>query len=65
MDLSIDPKLEDFRADVRAFFANDFPKDILAKTRKGASLTTEEVRKSEKALGDKGSLAFLPSCIPG
>ena len=57
MDLSIDPKLEDFRADVRAFFANDFPKDILAKTRKGASLTTEEVRKSEKALGDKGWLA--------
>ena len=57
MDLTTDPTLEDFRADVRAFFANDFPKDILDKARRGASLTTDEVRKSEKALGDKGWLA--------
>ncbi|WP_084395887.1 acyl-CoA dehydrogenase family protein [Henriciella aquimarina] len=57
MDLSTDPKLEDFRAEVRAFFAHDFPKDILEKARRGASLTTEDVRKSEKALGDKGWLA--------
>ena len=56
MDLKTDPKLEDFRADVRAFFENEFPKDILAKTAKGASLTTEEVRKSEAALGSKGWL---------
>ena len=57
MDLSTDPKLDTFRAEVRAFFANDFPKDILEKARRGASLTTAEVRKSEKALGDKGWLA--------
>ncbi len=57
MDLKTDPKLEDFRADVRAFFANEFPKDILAKTARGASLTTAEVRKSESALGQKGWLA--------
>lgn len=57
MDLKTDPKLEDFRADVRAFFADDFPKDVLAKTAKGASLTTKEVRRSEAALGSKGWLA--------
>jgi alkylation response protein AidB-like acyl-CoA dehydrogenase len=57
MDLKTDPKLEDFRADVRAFFANDFPQDILEKTARGASLTTEEIRKSESALGRKGWLA--------
>ena len=57
MDLSTDPKIEDFRAEVRAFFASDFPKDILDKARRGASLTTAEVRKSEQALGDKGWLA--------
>ncbi|MGB3627186.1 MAG: acyl-CoA dehydrogenase family protein [Henriciella sp.] len=57
MDLKTDPKLDDFRADVRAFFENDFPKDILEKTARGASLTTEEIRKSESALGSKGWLA--------
>ena len=57
MDLRSDPKLEDFRADVRAFFENEFPKDILAKTSRGASLTTAEVRRSESALGSKGWLA--------
>ena len=57
MDLKTDPKLEDFRADVRAFFANDFPQDILEKTARGASLTTAEIRKSESALGQKGWLA--------
>ena len=57
MDLRTDPALNDFRANVRAFFANDFPKDILEKTKAGASLTTAEVRKSESALGQKGWLA--------
>ncbi|WP_084418049.1 acyl-CoA dehydrogenase family protein [Henriciella litoralis] len=57
MDLKTDPKLEEFRADVRAFFANDFPQDILEKTARGASLTTAEIRKSESALGRKGWLA--------
>ena len=57
MDLRSDPKLETFRAEVRAFFDHDFPKDIIEKTRQGASLTTAEVRKSESALGAKGWLA--------
>lgn len=57
MNLDADPTLEPFRADVRAFFENDFPKDILQKTARGASLTTAEVRKSETALGTKGWLA--------
>ncbi|MEL7232608.1 MAG: acyl-CoA dehydrogenase family protein, partial [Pseudomonadota bacterium] len=57
MDMTPNPALEPFRADVRAFFETDFPKDILAKTAAGASLTTAEVRKSEMALGAKGWLA--------
>ncbi|MEM1088418.1 MAG: acyl-CoA dehydrogenase family protein [Pseudomonadota bacterium] len=57
MDMTSNPALEPFRADVRAFFQNEFPKDILAKTAAGASLTTPEVRKSEMALGAKGWLA--------
>ncbi|MEO1643433.1 MAG: acyl-CoA dehydrogenase family protein [Pseudomonadota bacterium] len=57
MDMTPNPALEPFRADVRAFFDNDFPKDILAKTAAGASLSTAEVRKSEMVLGAKGWLA--------
>lgn len=57
MNLDADPALEPFRAEVRAWFETEFPKDILEKTARGASLTTAEVRKSEMALGAKGWLA--------
>ena len=57
MDLSSNPALEPFRADVRKFFETDYPQDIRAKVATGASLTTAEVRKSEMALGAKGWLA--------
>jgi alkylation response protein AidB-like acyl-CoA dehydrogenase len=57
MDMKSNPALEPFRANVRAFFQNDYPKDILEKVASGASLTTAEVRKSEMALGAKGWLA--------
>lgn len=57
MDLTRSPELETFRTEVRSFFSNEFPKDILAKNKAGASLTTAEVRKSEMALGAKGWLA--------
>lgn len=57
MDMQANPALEPFRAKVRAFFENEYPKDILQKVAKGASLTTDEVRKSEMALGAKGWLA--------
>lgn len=45
MDLSSNPALEPFRADVRRFFETDYPQDIRAKVATGASLTTAEVRK--------------------
>ena len=57
MNLTFSPETETFRAKVRAFFENDFPRDIIAKNRSGESLTTAEVRKSEMALGAKGWLA--------
>lgn len=57
MNLDPTPGIEDFRADVRHWFETEFPKDILAKSASGASLTTEEVRKSEMALGAQGWLA--------
>lgn len=57
MDLSTPPELESFRSEVRSFFESDYPRDILKKVQKGASLTTEEVRKAEMCLGKKGWLA--------
>ena len=57
MDLSSNPALEPFRAEVRAYFQTEYPRDILDKVATGASLTTAEVRKSEMALGAKGWLA--------
>ncbi|MEO1028353.1 MAG: acyl-CoA dehydrogenase family protein [Pseudomonadota bacterium] len=57
MDLSQSPHLMGFRKEVRSFFESDFPKNILAKNKAGASLTTADVRQSEMALGEKGWLA--------
>ena len=57
MNLDFSPETEVFRKKVRAFFETEFPKDILAKSKSGASLTTADVRKSEMALGAKGWLA--------
>ena len=57
MDLEMAPELEEFRMTVRQFFENDFPKDILAKAARGASLTKEEIRRSEQALASRGWLA--------
>ena len=57
MNLDQSPELQQFRKSIRDFFANDYPKDILAKVAAGASLTTPEVRRAEMALGAKGWLA--------
>ncbi|MBU1286598.1 MAG: acyl-CoA dehydrogenase family protein [Alphaproteobacteria bacterium] len=57
MNLTFSPETEVFRAKVRAFFESDFPADIIAKNRSGKSLTTEDIRRSEMALGAKGWLA--------
>ena len=57
MDLSFSPEIEAFRTKVRTWFETDFPKDIIRKYKAGLPLTTEEVRRSEMALGQKGWLA--------
>ena len=57
MDLSPNPALEPFRAEVRRFFETEYPQEIRARVAAGASLTTAEVRQSEMALGAKGWLA--------
>ena len=57
MDLTPNPALEPFRAEVRTFFETDYPQDIREMTARGQSLTTADVRRSEMALGAKGWLA--------
>ncbi len=57
MNLDFDPALEQFREDVRSWFAHEYPKDILEKVARGESLTTPDVRRAEMALGAKGWLA--------
>ncbi|MBV7259708.1 acyl-CoA dehydrogenase family protein [Erythrobacter crassostreae] len=57
MNLSQSPELQQFRSEIRSYFQNDYPKDILEKVASGASLTTADVRKAEMALGAKGWLA--------
>jgi len=57
MDLTRNSSLEDFRQTVRTFLETEYPQDIREKVTKGASLTTEEIRRSEMALGAKGWLA--------
>ena len=57
MDLTLSEDLEAFRSQIRTFFEADFPAHILAKTARGASLSTAEVRESEMALGHRGWLA--------
>ena len=57
MDLTPNPALEPFRAEVRTFFETDYPQDIREMTARGQSLTTADVRRSEMALGNKGWLA--------
>ncbi len=57
MDLRFSPDTERFRADVRAWFERDFPKDIIEKYKSGTPLTTADVRRAESTLGKKGWLA--------
>mgnify|MGYP003667896886 FL=1 len=57
MNLTFSPETEIFRAKVRDFFETEFPADIIAKNRAGKAPTTDDVRRSEMALGAKGWLA--------
>ena len=57
MNLDYDPQMAQFRDQIRSYFQEEYPKDILETVARGASLTTAEVRKAEMALGAKGWLA--------
>ena len=57
MNLDYDPQMAQFRDQIRSYFQEEYPKDILETVARGTSLTTAEVRKAEMALGAKGWLA--------
>lgn len=50
-------ELSPFREEVRHFFETDYPQDLREKTQRGESLSTEDVRRSEMALGARNWLA--------
>lgn len=54
MNLSFDPSELAFRDEVRAYFASDYPADILAKARNGEPLAREDHVRSQQALNAKG-----------
>ncbi|MGB2573685.1 MAG: acyl-CoA dehydrogenase family protein, partial [Henriciella sp.] len=57
MDMKMAPELSPFREEVRHFFETDYPQDLREKTQRGESLSTEDVRRSEMALGARNWLA--------
>ncbi|MFN3230677.1 MAG: acyl-CoA dehydrogenase family protein [Alphaproteobacteria bacterium] len=57
MDLSFSAADEAFRLDVRDFFENRYPKDILDKLQRGQTLGKGDLVRSEKALNDQGWVA--------
>lgn len=54
MDIKFSKQETDFRNTVRAFFAEEYPQDILEKTRAGLLLSKEDFIRSQKALHGKG-----------
>ena len=56
MDMNFAPDTDAFRAEVKSFFANDYPKDLLAKTASGDPLSKDDYQTSERALAEKGWL---------
>jgi alkylation response protein AidB-like acyl-CoA dehydrogenase len=54
MDLDFTEDELAFRDEVRAFFANDYPQDILRKTRAGEALAKDDYVRSQKALYERG-----------
>ena len=56
MDMSFPPDTDAFRTEVRSFFANDYPKDLIAKAASGDPLDKADYQKSEQALSEKGWL---------
>lgn len=56
MDLSLSPAEQAFAADVRRFFAEDYPKEILQLLRDGRKLTRDDQVRAQQALNAKGWL---------
>ena len=57
MDMNFSSAELSFRDEVRRYFAEDYPKDILEKTARRQVLTKEDLVRSQKALQAKGWLA--------
>lgn len=57
MDLRYSESERAFADEVRAFFQNEYPQDILDKRRRGQSLSKEDLQRNERALSDRGWLA--------
>ncbi len=57
MDLRYSDAERAFADEVRNFFQNEYPQDILDKRRRGQSLSKEDLQRSERALSDRGWLA--------
>ena len=57
MNLDFSDADERFRQEVRTFFAQEYPGDLLARAASGAQLTKVEMQRAERALAEKGWLA--------
>lgn len=57
MDISFSQADEAFRAEVRRFFQQEYPKDILHKTANGIEIVKQDYLSSEQALAARGWLA--------
>ena len=57
MDLSFHEADEQFRVDVRAYFENEYPKDIVEKLKRGEKPSKADIQRSEQSLTSKGWLA--------
>lgn len=57
MDLSFHEADEQFRMDVRAYFENEYPQDIVEKLKRGEKPSKADVQRSEQSLTSKGWLA--------
>ena len=57
MDLNLSAEDEEFRATVRAYFAEEYPAEIIAKLANGQSLTKADRQESERALHRRGWVA--------
>ncbi|MFT6519757.1 MAG: alkylation response protein AidB-like acyl-CoA dehydrogenase [Candidatus Azotimanducaceae bacterium] len=56
VDMNFDTADERFRAEVRDFFANEYPQDLVAKAASAYALQKEDHQRSEQALAAKGWL---------